>query len=77
MRQIVHAALPLGKGVVLDPFMGAGSTLAAANAVGYDSIGVELDSQFFELATHAVPRLAEILVPDAGIRRPTRSGISR
>jgi site-specific DNA-methyltransferase (adenine-specific) len=28
MRQIVRAALPLGRGIVLDPFMGAGSTLS-------------------------------------------------
>lgn len=26
MRQLVRSALPLGKGIVLDPFMGAGST---------------------------------------------------
>jgi site-specific DNA-methyltransferase (adenine-specific) len=30
MRQIVRAALPLGVGTILDPFMGAGSTIAAA-----------------------------------------------
>lgn len=60
MRQVVRAVLPLGEGTVLDPFMGAGSTLAAANAIGYDSCGVELDEAFFELATQAVPRLAEL-----------------
>ena len=35
LRTLVRAALPLGEGVVLDPFAGAGSTLAAAEAVGY------------------------------------------
>src|SRR5439155_12526719 len=35
LRQVVRALLPLGEGVVLDPFAGAGSTLAAAEAVGY------------------------------------------
>src|SRR6266436_6158197 len=43
LRQIVRASLPLGTGVVLDPFMGGGSTIAAAIHVGYESIGVELD----------------------------------
>lgn len=62
MRQLVHAVLPLGEGIVLDPFMGAGSTLAAANAVGYESIGVELDRHFFDLATEAIPRLAAVSV---------------
>ena len=35
LRTLVRAVLPLGQGVVLDPFAGAGSTLAAAEAVGY------------------------------------------
>lgn len=60
MRQIVRAALPLGEGVVLDPFMGGGSTIAAAIAVGYDSIGIELDPLFFDIAKAAIPRLAAL-----------------
>src|SRR5207244_2399991 len=39
MRRIVHAALPLGKGLIADPFMGAGSTVAAAEALGLQCIG--------------------------------------
>ena len=58
MRQIVYASLPLGEGVVLDPFAGAGSTLAAAEAVGYTSIGVEKDTDFFTLACNSIPKLA-------------------
>ncbi len=58
MRQIVRACLPLGAGVVLDPFMGGGSTIAAAVSVGYESIGVELDTQFFGAAVEAIPALA-------------------
>jgi DNA modification methylase len=60
MRQIVRAALPLGKGIVLDPFMGAGSTIAAAVAVGYRSIGVESDPLYFPIAERAIPALARI-----------------
>lgn len=60
MRQIVRAALPLGEGVVLDPFMGGGATIAAAIAVGYDSIGIELDREFFRIAARAIPRLAKM-----------------
>ena len=63
MRQIVRACLPLGEGVVVDPFMGAGSTIAAACAVGYQSVGIESDAQFYELAVKAIPRLAS-LVPN-------------
>lgn len=57
LRQIVRAALPTGKGVVLDPFAGSGSTLAAAEAVGYRSVGVEKDRHFFSLACEAIPKL--------------------
>jgi site-specific DNA-methyltransferase (adenine-specific) len=60
LRQIVYGALPLGEGVVLDPFAGSGSTLAAANAVGYSSIGVEKDGTYFDLAKKAVEPLSLI-----------------
>lgn len=60
MRQIVRASLPLGKGIVLDPFMGGGSTIAAAEAVGYESIGIEHDPAFFEMATAGISRLAAL-----------------
>lgn len=62
MRQIVRAALPLGQGVIFDPFMGGGSTIAAAVAVGYRSIGVESDTTFFDVAIRAVPSLAALSV---------------
>ncbi|MDQ3580221.1 MAG: site-specific DNA-methyltransferase [Pseudomonadota bacterium] len=59
LRQIVRAVLPLGEGVVLDPFAGAGSTLAAAEAIGYRSIGIEKDAHFFDMACEAIPKLAK------------------
>jgi len=65
MRQIVRAVLPLGEGVILDPFAGGGSTLAAAEAAGYASIGVEKDVEYFDLAKKAVPRLAKFQVDDS------------
>lgn len=60
LRQIVRAMLPLGEGVVLDPFAGSGSTLAAAEAVGYDSIGIENDEHYVEMALTAIPALAKL-----------------
>jgi site-specific DNA-methyltransferase (adenine-specific) len=59
LRQVVRAVLPMGKGVVLDPFAGAGSTLAAAEAVGYQSLGVEKDDFYFDMACKAIPRLTQ------------------
>ena len=62
LRQLVRGVLPLGKGVVLDPFAGAGSTLAAAEAVGYQSIGIEKDDKYFSMAVRAIPELARLKV---------------
>jgi len=62
LRKVVRGVLPLGRGVVLDPFAGSGSTLAAAEAVGYESIGVERDKAYFDLARDALPRLADLRV---------------
>jgi DNA modification methylase len=62
MRRIVHAALPLGEGIVLDPFMGAGSTIAACAALGYDGIGIELDPAYFDMAKAAIPALASLRI---------------
>lgn len=71
MRQLVRASLPLGEGIVLDPFMGAGSTIAAACALGYDSIGIELDELFYGIAIEAIPRLAALRIYSAAARPPS------
>lgn len=60
MRHVVRGSLPLGEGIVVDPFAGSGSTLAAANAVGYESIGMEADPKFVRLAVKAIPALGSI-----------------
>ncbi len=60
LRRVVRGVLPLGRGTVVDPFAGSGSTLAAAEAVGYGCVGVERDSKYFELACHAIPKLAAL-----------------
>ena len=60
MRIIVRALLPLGEGTILDPFMGSGATIAAAEAIGYTSIGLEIDAAYFRLAEKAIPRLASL-----------------
>jgi len=56
MRQVVRAALPLGIGIVYDPFAGSSSTLAAAEANGYLSIGTDRDAGYYALGR-------EVLLP--------------
>lgn len=58
MRYIVRGALPLGEGVIYDPFTGSGSTLAAAASLGYQAIGTERDPMYFQMASAAIPQLA-------------------
>ena len=62
MRQLVRASLPLGEGVILDPFMGSGSTVAAATACGLRSIGIEINDGYFHEAVEAIPQLASLPV---------------
>jgi DNA modification methylase len=60
LRKVVRAVLPLAEGTVLDPFAGAGSTLAAAEAIGYRSIGIEKDARYFDLARGAIVKLRSL-----------------
>ena len=47
----------MGEGVVLDPFAGSGSRLAAAESIGYESVGIEKDKRYFDVAVQAIPKL--------------------
>jgi site-specific DNA-methyltransferase (adenine-specific) len=65
LRKIVYSSLPLGEGIVLDSFMGSGSTIAAANAIGYSSIGIERIEEYYQMSKNAIPKLSAIVVKDA------------
>jgi DNA modification methylase len=62
LRKIVKASLPLGVGIIYDPFAGSGSTLAAAAAVGHLSVGTDRDPLFFEMAVSAFCSLRDLPV---------------
>ena len=47
---LLFTAAPTG-GIVLDPFMGSGTTGMAAVLEGRDFIGIELEPEYFEIAT--------------------------
>ena len=60
VRQLVLAVLPFGEGVLLDPFMGSGSTVAASATYGLRSIGLESNREYFQMAEKAIPKLMMI-----------------
>ncbi len=64
LRQLTRAILPLGEGIILDTFMGSGSTIAAASASGLQSIGIEANPVFFEMAQGAITQLRELYRDD-------------
>ncbi len=50
MKYLCRLVTPKG-GIVLDPFMGSGSTGMAAKDEGFDFIGIEKEKEYFEIAS--------------------------
>jgi hypothetical protein len=69
MRKLVRAVLPLGVGIVYDPFAGSGSTLAAAEAVGYHALGTDSDGEYFAMAKQAFKPLSSFQIADQNEKR--------
>ena len=53
MRYLCRLVTPPG-GVVLDPFMGSGSTGCAAVAEGFSFVGIEREPEYIEIARRRI-----------------------
>ncbi len=58
LTPLIETFTKLG-GLVLDPFSGSGSTLAAAQQLGRGWIGVELDSQYHQTASNRLASMQQ------------------
>lgn len=66
LRILARAVLPLGQGVVLEPFAGSGSTLGACQAIGYDAVGVELDAEYYGALESNIAKFAALYPTSKG-----------
>ena len=60
LRKVARASLPLGVGIICDPFAGSGSTLAAAAAIGYRAVGSDRDAEYLEMGRRAFNELVNL-----------------
>lgn len=64
MRYLCRLVTPAG-GLVLDPFMGSGSTLKAAELEGFSAIGIELSPEYIDIARRRIGADAPLFMEPA------------
>ena len=62
MRWVIEKAKP--QGVIVDPFMGSGSTLKAAQEMGFPAIGIELSEDYCKIAVDRLRQPSFFSIPD-------------
>lgn len=60
LRILVRSLLPTGQGRILEPFAGSGSTIAACEAVDYESVGIEVDDEYFTALRANIATLSKL-----------------
>ena len=54
MRKLINRVAPSPADVILDPFMGSGTTGVAAIQLGHKFIGIEMDSDYMAVANRRI-----------------------
>ena len=60
MEYLCRLVTPKG-GIVLDPFMGSGSTGMAAKNEGFEFIGIEKEKEYYEIAEQRINTTSPLL----------------
>ena len=60
MKYLCRLVTPKG-GIVLDPFMGSGSTGMAAKNEGFEFIGIEKEKEYYEIAEQRINSTSPLL----------------
>ena len=60
MKYLCRLVTPKG-GIVLDPFMGSGSTGLAAKDEGFDFIGIEREKEYFEICKSRIEKNSPLM----------------
>ncbi|MDP7368636.1 MAG: site-specific DNA-methyltransferase [Candidatus Pacebacteria bacterium] len=60
MKYLCRLVTPKG-GIVLDPFMGSGSTGMAAKDEGFEFIGIEKEKEYYEIAEQRINTTSPLL----------------
>jgi DNA modification methylase len=74
--RILECYLDAGPGVVLDPFLGSGSTLLAARQLGLSGVGFEISPKFAQLAYRRVAGLLPLERADVRVEMVDGKGPS-
>jgi site-specific DNA-methyltransferase (adenine-specific) len=75
VKRMLLAGCPPG-GVVIDPFVGAGTTLAVAEGLGLTGIGIDLNAEYLQLARQTIleARNKQARDQEKIMRQPSRQG---